>query len=126
MKVLCFLLIAFCSSLAQGQSISVMSPESVGLSSARLSRIDSVFQDLIDDGQVAGVSILISRKGRVAYRRDLGHMDIEAQRDMASDAIFRIASMTKAVTAVAVLQLFEQGYLLLGRWTAQHVLFCGC
>lgn len=88
-------------------------PETVGLSLERLARIDRTFQELVDQGQIAGASLLISRRGQVAYRRDLGFMDAENQKAMAPDAIFRIASMTKALTAVAVLQLFEQGHFML-------------
>jgi CubicO group peptidase (beta-lactamase class C family) len=94
-------------------SLDVVVPASVGLSSERLVRIDRTFQQLVDQGQIAGVSMLIARRGQVAYRRDLGFMDVEAKKAMAPDAIFRIASMTKSLTAVAVLQLFEQGRFML-------------
>jgi len=119
MKV--FLSVVVLCAVAQCEPITTVSPETVGLSSAQLARIDSVFQDLINDGQVSGVSILISRQGQVAYRKNLGFMDLEAHRAMATDALFRIASMTKAVTAVAVLQLFEQGHFMLDDPAAQWI-----
>jgi len=99
----------------------VVSPETVGLSSERLARIDRTFQDLVDQGKIAGVSLLIGRQGQVAYRRDLGFMDVESQKAMAPDAIFRIASMTKALTSVAVLQLLEQGRFLLDEPAARFI-----
>lgn len=88
-------------------------PEKVGLSPERLSRIKQTFQGLVDEGKIAGATTLISRKGQIAHWDSYGYMDLEAQRPMAKDAIFRIASMTKAVTAVAVLQLLEQGHFQL-------------
>ncbi len=96
-------------------------PETVSLSSERLTRIDRTFQELANQEQIAGVSLLISRKGQVAYRRNIGFMDVETQKEMAPDAIFRIASMTKALTAVAVLQLFEQGHFMLDDPAAQLI-----
>jgi CubicO group peptidase (beta-lactamase class C family) len=98
---------------AAPSSLDLVSPETVGLSSERLARIDRTFQELVDEGRIAGVSLLISRRGQVAYRRDLGFMDVEDRKPMAPDAIFRIASMTKVLTSVAVLQLFEQGHFML-------------
>ena len=103
----------FSNSLAWAGSLNVVAPEAVDLSSERLAQLDKTFQRLVDDGKIAGVSMLISRRGQVAYRRDLGFMDVENQRAMAPNAIFRIASMTKALTCVAVLQLFEQGWFML-------------
>ena len=113
MKRTVLILTMFLVSLASGQALDVVRPESVGLSSERLARIDRTFQELVEQGQLAGVSLLISRRGQVAYRRDLGFMDVENRKTMSPDALFRIASMTKALTAVAVLQLFEQGRFML-------------
>ncbi|MFC1761341.1 serine hydrolase domain-containing protein [Planctomycetota bacterium] len=90
-----------------------ISPESVGLSPNGLAQIKQTFQGLVDEGKIAGALTLISRKGQIAHWETYGYMDLEAQVPMAKDAIFRIASMTKAVTAVAVLQLMEQGHFQL-------------
>ena len=98
-----------CVPVADSQTLPMSSPSDVGLSAERLGRIDALFQRLVDSGELAGVTVLIGRRGRVAHFKTLGYMDVEARRPMARDAIFRIASMTKAVTAVAVLQLFGQG-----------------
>jgi CubicO group peptidase (beta-lactamase class C family) len=84
-------------------------PAAVGLSAERLARIDESFQRLVDERQLAGALTLVSRRGRVAHLKTYGWRDVEAQRPMQADSIFRIASMTKAVTAVAVLQLLERG-----------------
>jgi CubicO group peptidase (beta-lactamase class C family) len=121
MKKAVLTLAAFLCGAAWGQPLSTVTPGSVGLSAERLARIDRAFQELVDQKQIAGVSLLIARQGQVAYRRDLGFMDVEAQKAMASDAIFRLASMTKTVTAAAVLQLFEEGRFLLDDPAARFI-----
>jgi CubicO group peptidase (beta-lactamase class C family) len=107
---LCLLL--FWHALAHAGAGSV-APESVGLRVQGLEAISRTLQGHVNEGELAGATALISRQGRVAYCQSFGHMDLEAQRPMSSDALFRIASMTKAVTAVAVLQLWEQGHFQL-------------
>ncbi len=98
-----------CVPVAHSQTLAVASPSDVGLCPERLGRIEALFQGLVDSRELAGATVLVGRRGQVAYFKTLGYMDVEARRPMAQNAIFPIASMTKAVTAVAVLQLFEQG-----------------
>ncbi len=88
-------------------------PEEVGMSSERLARIRPVVQGFIDRQEIPGSVILIARHGRIAHLDALGMMDLEARKPMSTDAIFRIASMTKPITAVAVMMLFEEGHFLL-------------
>jgi CubicO group peptidase (beta-lactamase class C family) len=88
-------------------------PEDVGLSSERLQRINGVVQTYIDSNQISGAVTMVSRKGRVAHFEAHGLMDLEAKAPMRKDAIFRIASMTKPVTGVAILMLMEEGKLRL-------------
>lgn len=109
------LLVLSISTITLGGQLSfkTVSPKTVGLSPERIGRIHQTFQGLVDEGKIAGVSVLISRQGKIAFYEPLGYMDLENNKPMADDAIFRIASMTKALTAVAVLQLFEQGYFML-------------
>ncbi len=85
-------------------------PEAVGLSSERLARITHTLSDPITEGKVAGAVVMVGRRGQIAYCEALGRMDCETRVAMRTDTLFRIASMTKAVTAVAVLQLLEQGH----------------
>ena len=113
MKRTILILTVLIQSPAWTQHLDIVTPESLGLSTERLARIDETFRQLVDQGQIAGASLLIARRGQVAYRRDLGFMNVENQIPVSPDAIFRIASMTKALTAVAVLQLFEQGHFML-------------
>jgi CubicO group peptidase (beta-lactamase class C family) len=84
-------------------------PEEVGLSSERLQRINQLVQRYIDQGQITGAITMVSRKGRVAHFEAIGQMDLEAKAPMRKDAIFRIASMSKPITGVAILMLMEEG-----------------
>jgi CubicO group peptidase (beta-lactamase class C family) len=88
-------------------------PEDVGLSSERLQRINEVITTYIDSGQISGAVTMVSRKGRIAHFEAHGLMDLEAKTPMRRDAIFRMASMSKPVTGVAILMLMEEGKLRL-------------
>jgi CubicO group peptidase (beta-lactamase class C family) len=88
-------------------------PEEVGLSGDRLQRINTAIQRYIDSGQLAGAVTLVARKGRVVHFEAQGLMDIRSKKPMRKDAIFRMASTTKPVTAVAILMLREEGKLRL-------------
>jgi len=88
-------------------------PDSVGLSSERLERISATVQRSIDDHRVAGAVTLVVRHGRVAWLKSQGMMDREAGKPMRTDAIFRICSMTKPITSVAVMMQYEEGKFLL-------------
>lgn len=88
-------------------------PESVGLSSARLARLTRAMQQEVDGGRIAGASVLIARGGKVAYFEPVGRADVENSVPMAKDTLFRIASMSKAVTTVAAMVLIEEGRLQL-------------
>lgn len=93
----------------------------LGFSAERLSRIDSAFQRAVDRGEIAGAVALVMRDGQTAYERAFGWADREAGRRMRPDAIFRIASQTKALTSVAVMMLAEEGRLALGDPVARYV-----
>ena len=84
-------------------------PEEVGLSSERLKLIHNLIERRIETRDISGAVTLVARKGRVAYFEAQGLMDIETNKPMAKDAIFRIASMTKPVIGVAVLMMIEEG-----------------
>jgi len=106
---------------ALASDIETVRPEDVGLSAQRLGRLSRTFQAHVDEGQIAGALLLIGRRGQIAYCETFGYMDVEAKRPMPTDGIFRIASMTKAVTAVAVLQLMEQGHFMLDDPVSKHI-----
>ncbi len=88
-------------------------PEEVGLSAERLGRIRTAMQRYVDRSAVPGVVTLVARRGRVAHLEVVGKMDLEANKPMRADTIFRIASMTKPIASVAAMMLYEQGHFLL-------------
>jgi CubicO group peptidase (beta-lactamase class C family) len=88
-------------------------PESVGMSSERLARIDAALREHVEGGRLAGAVGLLARRGRIVWFEAFGARDREAGSPMPRDAIFRIASMSKPITSVAVMLLVEQGRLLL-------------
>jgi CubicO group peptidase (beta-lactamase class C family) len=95
------------------QSLPKVVPESVGLSSARLERVSEVLKKEVANGEIAGAVGLIMRHGKVAYLESIGMMDVDAGKSMQTDTIFRIASMTKPITSVAIMMLYEEGHFLL-------------
>jgi CubicO group peptidase (beta-lactamase class C family) len=86
----------------------------LGFAPDRLARIDRFLQQAVDSGRIAGAVALVLRDGQVAYERAVGWSDKESGRRMTSDAIFRIASQTKALTSTAVMMLVEEGTIALG------------
>lgn len=95
------------------QSIPSASPESVGMSSTRLERLTNVMETYSREKQIAGSVTLVARAGKMVYFKSAGHLDIEKNIPMRNDAIFRIASMSKALTTVGAMMLVEEGRLLL-------------
>jgi CubicO group peptidase (beta-lactamase class C family) len=83
--------------------------EDVGFSSERLTRLTKLFRADIDKGAIPGAVLLVARDGKVVYLQALGYLDREKSIAMKTDAIFRIASMTKPITSVAVMMLAEEG-----------------
>lgn len=84
-------------------------PPSVGMSPERLARIDALCEKAVADGQVPGVVALVARHGKIVYHQAFGSADNAANRPLHRDDIFRIASQTKAITATAVMMLWEEG-----------------
>lgn len=107
------LICLFWLSLVQSQNLETALPEEVGMSTERLERLSAVLGQYVKDGKIAGNVALIARKGKIIYHRAFGDSDIEAGKKMTEDAIFRIASQTKAITSVAVMILQEEGKLLI-------------
>lgn len=87
-------------------------PSAAGFSAERLQRIDKVLQEYVDKGRMNGAVALIIRNGKIAYYKSVGY-DKDVNTPLKKDAIFRIASQTKAITSVAVMMLYEEGKFLL-------------
>src|SRR5438445_12231702 len=88
---------------------------------ARLARIDRFMQQYVDSGQIGGAVGLVLQDGRVVYQHAVGWLDKEAGRRMTPDALFRIASQTKALTTVAILSLAEEGLLAVGDPVSRYI-----
>jgi CubicO group peptidase (beta-lactamase class C family) len=104
------LVCAFAGLSVQGAgSVMTAKPEEVGLSSERLARIHEAVQRHIDAGSLSGAVTLVARHGKIAHHEAHGQMDIESKRSMPRDGVFRLASMSKPITAVAVMMMVEEG-----------------
>src|SRR5690348_11437376 len=84
-------------------------PEQVGLSSVRLARASEVIREDVERGLIPGGVLAVARAGRLGYAEAFGWRDRELKAPMTTDAIFRIASMTKPITSVAAMMLSEAG-----------------
>src|SRR5689334_23241041 len=98
-------------SIAQGGELPRVEPEAVGLSTGKLAELKPALQKLVDEGKIPGGVVMVARHGKVAYEATFGFRDMASKSPMAEDTIFAIASMTKPITCVAVMQLIEQGKL---------------
>lgn len=107
------ILVVVLSTALLAQELPAAEPESVGLSTKRLQRLSRVVEQDIQDGRIAGGVTLVVRRGRVAWFKAQGMADREARKPMRRDTIFRICSMTKPITSVAVMMLYEEGHFLL-------------
>lgn len=115
LSVLYFLVVFVFNGFAQTKSLKKSSPlmkgspESVGISSERLARIDDMCRKAIEDNEIPGMVALVARNGKIVYHEAFGMADNPAGRKLEKDDIFRIASQSKAITSTAVMMLWEEG-----------------
>jgi CubicO group peptidase (beta-lactamase class C family) len=102
-------LLAGFTAVAGAAELPTARPADVGLSAERLERLDAAMQAEVDEGRKAGIVVLIARHGRVAHLQSYGMADREANVRMRDDSLFRLYSMTKPITSVALLMLYEEG-----------------
>ena len=95
--------------VAETPDLSMAAPEEVGMDSGRLSRLTDSMQGLVDEGRLAGVVTAVARHGKIVHFESAGWRDMEAGAPMTNDALFRIYSMTKPITGVALMMLYEEG-----------------
>lgn len=95
--------------------------ETVGMSATRLQRMDAVINDYIEKGRQAGVAVLVARNGRIVYHKAYGQDDIADKTPLKRDAIFRLASQTKAITSIGLMMLFEEGKFLLDDPVSKYI-----
>src|SRR5256885_810325 len=89
----------------------IAKPEDVGLSSERLVRITEMMKRHVAAGEISGGVTLVARHGKIAHFEATGVTDVEAKKPMTRESVFRIASMTKPVTGVAIMMMMEEGKL---------------
>src|SRR5215475_8337396 len=97
------LFLACCAAFAAGPTLA--RPEAAGMSADRLKRLTAAIQGYIDRGEVAGAVTLVARRGQVVHLEAQGLADIDTKAPIKRDTIFRLASMTKPITSVAVMML---------------------
>lgn len=96
-------------------------PEDIGMSTARLERIKPVMQQWVDNGKIPGALTMIAREGRLVHFEKVGNQDIASEKSIEFDTIFRIYSMTKPITSVAVMMLYEQGLFQLNSPVSEFI-----
>ena len=101
--------------------VPVGKPGDAGMSAERLQRIHQAIERHIDAGAISGAVTLVARRGKIVHFEAHGLMDLEARRPMTTDAIFRIASMTKPVTSVAVMMMVEEGKIRLSDPVSKYI-----
>ena len=107
--------------LSAATELKLADPEAVGMSSARLERINAWVDGMVESKSAAGFVTLVARQGRVVHHRAAGTLGMANSDPMRTDSIFDIASMTKPLTAVAALMLYEEGRITLGDPVDRHL-----
>jgi CubicO group peptidase (beta-lactamase class C family) len=101
--------------------IEVQPPETVGIDSRRLERIEPVLQRYVDTGGYPGFNLMVSRHGKLIYSNQIGYQDREANTPLAEDTIYRIYSMTKPIICTALMTLYEEGAFQLRDPVMKHI-----
>jgi CubicO group peptidase (beta-lactamase class C family) len=112
-SLICTLALAFAGQAAAVPALPAATPQSQGMTAERIARLHTFMQGAIGRGEYLGAVTLVARNGKIVDWSAYGYRDLARQEKMAPDSIFRIYSMTKTVTAVAVLTLMEEGKLAL-------------
>ena len=116
--VLCLTL---CINSSFGQVLKLDIPENNGMSSERLSNINTIFSDYVTEGKLPGAVVLAARNGKIVYHQAIGMSDMEQKTPMQTDNIFRIASQTKAIVSVGIMMLQEGGKILLSDNLSKYI-----
>ncbi|MCY4183286.1 MAG: serine hydrolase [Gammaproteobacteria bacterium] len=103
------------------RNLAMAAPEEVGMDSGRLDRLTTAMQGLVDEGRLAGAVTAVARHGKIAHFESAGYRDLEAGAPMTNDTLFRIYSMTKPITGVALMMLYEEGKFRLSDPVEMHI-----
>lgn len=124
MRKICFLLLLLVSVVtcfSQSKILTPSTPEKANVSADRLQRIDRLVQEYIDSNWIAGAIAIVAKDGNIVYHKAIGYDDRSKNKPLQKDAIFRIASQTKAITSVAVMMLYEEGRFLLDDAVSKYI-----
>jgi len=119
--VLCCLLVA-ARVPARGAELPTSTPEAEAMSAEKLGKVSEIMNGFVSDRKIAGGIVLIARHGKVVFQETYGRQQLDDQRPVERDTIFRIYSMSKAITSAAALQLVEEGKLDLDAPVASYLL----
>lgn len=119
--LLIFIVFAFQFSNSQSRVLKESAPASAGVSAERLAKIDKLIQEYIDKKWIAGGAAIVAKDGKIIYYKAIGYNDEEKKNKLKRDAIFRIASQTKAITSVGIMMLYEDGKLLLNDPVSKYI-----
>ncbi len=103
------------------RNLAPATPETVGMSSERIARLHDAMQGLVDEGRLAGITTMIARHGQMVDFETYGYRDLETDEPMAEDVLFRIYSMSKPVTGVALMMLYEEGKFRLNDPVSRYI-----
>ncbi|MHC4461418.1 MAG: serine hydrolase domain-containing protein [Planctomycetota bacterium] len=121
-QILIVLILSLSLSLpAHAGELPVTSPEDVGMSPEKLAQVKPVVQALIDNEKIAGASVIVARRGKIVLFETFGMVDRDANKPMQPDTIFRFYSMTKPVTSVAAMILYDEGKLKLDDPVSKYI-----
>ena len=120
-KFLSFLLLVLLTTAAGAADLPTAKPESVGMSTQRLGKLKSEMQALVDRNQLPGVVTMVAKDGKVVEFDVAGKRDVESGAPLQKDSIFRIYSMSKPITGVAMMMLFEEGKWQLNDPVSKHI-----
>jgi len=119
-RIVALVLFSFAQQIAAAP-VDVVSPESVGMSSLRLNVLRQRLQQVLDEQLTGGIQVLIARRGEVVMYENLGHANIEDNRPLSEESLFRIYSMTKPVVGTAMMMLYEEGRYSLSDPLSMHI-----
>ncbi|MBX2967519.1 MAG: beta-lactamase family protein [Cyclobacteriaceae bacterium] len=121
MKNFIYTILVLFSVSVQAQVLTPAKPETAGFSPERLTRIDNMLQTLVQQEAIPGAVALIVRNGKIVFHKAYGASDTETKKAMQKNDIFRIASQSKAITALAVMMLWEEGKFLLDEPISNYI-----
>lgn len=116
-----FYVFVFCASALMAQQFELSPAQNIGFIPERMERIDEVINLAIHKQEIPGAVALVARNGKIAYHKSFGYADLETAKPMHNDAIFRIASMSKAITTTGVMLLYERGLFKLNDPISKYI-----